>query len=123
MFWLTTPPGITGTVLGGPSGNAITGWTRLNVNYVLAYNDGPSVLSLELALEHTDSPLTEGYYYPFRILYTNGGGGGSASISITDPYNNPILSSATVLPSVFIMQALCRLGDGPESLSWVLDVV
>ncbi|QIW98485.1 hypothetical protein AMS68_004003 [Peltaster fructicola] len=103
--------------------NAISGWTRANENieqtYRYSYDDAPP--------ESFTLFLTQGYYFPVRIMWGNRDGTGELNVRITAPDGGLMLSTPNTDPRISdappgymspnIMRSACD-GSTPEWPSW-----
>ena len=93
MFWL------------GPT--AYTDYTRANANIIQPWTaSGTTAVTYQ-------TTLTQGTYYPIRIIFANGGGPGNMQISITAPDGKVIVDNTTG-PSTMLVQFSCDGVSAPK---------
>ena len=86
---------------------AYSGWTRSNANLVDVY---PNSATFSLT-------LTEGSYYPLRILFGNAEQIASFNFKISAPDGSIIINSTTV-SSPYLVQYACDTELAPEYAAW-----
>jgi hypothetical protein len=79
--------------------SALSGWGRTNAALEQDYSGGTSTKTYTVV-------LTQGFYYPFRILFGNGQGQAQFTFNILGPDGNAI-SSGTTSNSNYIVKYAC----------------
>ena len=86
--------------------NAYSGWTRDNANVDVAYND----VTATFGKVQFNFQLTAGEYTPIRLMYANGGYGGSFRIQLLDP-SSTVIFGPEVEDNENVVQYGCSPAD------------
>ncbi|KAH0494622.1 hypothetical protein TgHK011_001238 [Trichoderma gracile] len=89
---------------------AYIGWTGANADHRVVYDNGASQGTFTV-------DLTEGQYYPFRIVYRQGPRIAALEITVTAPDGTTFLSSATT-ESPFLVRFACDRVTAPSFLAF-----